>query len=336
MPSTPGNALNITSAGIVTFDGTATFSSDTVTQYDVLVGGASNAISSVGPGSSGQVLQSGGNASNPAYSTATYPSTATGTGTILRANGTNWVATTSTYPNTNAVSTLLYASSANVMSALTTANNGALITDGSGVPSIGTVPVAAGGTGNTTATAFSLICGGTTTTGAFQGVSDVATGSVLVSGGTGALPAFSATPTVTSISFGGTALSTYSEGTFTPTYVGAVAGTTTYSAQNGYYTRVGNLVTIQYHVVFSAATGTGDVTLGGFPFTIKNQVGNPTGVAMYFTSKALPTSTTYIAINGNVNSLTAGVAAAGSSTAESNVQMANVSTTFNFTMAYQI
>lgn len=119
----------------------------TVTQYDVLVGGAASAVASVGPGSAGQVLQSGGNAANPAYSTATYPTTATGTGTLLRADGTNWVATTSTYPNTNAINTLLYASSANVMSALATANSGVLVTNGSGVPSIGSKILGSNGGG---------------------------------------------------------------------------------------------------------------------------------------------------------------------------------------------
>ena len=116
----------------------------TTTQYDVLVGGANDTISSVGPGSSGQIFQSAGASSNPAYSTATYPSIATGTGTILRADGTNWLATTSTYPNTNTVSTLLYASASNVMSELSTANNGLLVTSNSGVPSILAGPGATG------------------------------------------------------------------------------------------------------------------------------------------------------------------------------------------------
>lgn len=110
----------------------------TVTQYDVLVGGASSAIASVGPGSSGQVLQSGGNAANPAYSTATYPATATGTGTILRADGTNWSATTTTYPTTTTINQILYSSSANVVGGITTANNSVLTTNGSGVPSLTT------------------------------------------------------------------------------------------------------------------------------------------------------------------------------------------------------
>jgi len=97
-----------------------------------------------GPGTTGNILQSNA-AAAPSFSTATYPSVATGTGTLLRADGTNWVPTTSTYPNTNAVSTLLYASSANVMAALATANNGLLVTSATGVPSILAGP---GTTGN--------------------------------------------------------------------------------------------------------------------------------------------------------------------------------------------
>lgn len=62
------------------------------------------------PGSLGQLFQSGG-AGSPSWSTSTYPST-------------------------NAINTLLYASSANVISALATANNGTLITSSGGVPSI--------------------------------------------------------------------------------------------------------------------------------------------------------------------------------------------------------
>ena len=72
----------------------------TLTNHGVLVGAATSAITQLAAGTAGQVLQSGGASADPAYSTATYPVTATGTGTILRADGTNWVATTATYPNT--------------------------------------------------------------------------------------------------------------------------------------------------------------------------------------------------------------------------------------------
>lgn len=89
-------------------------------------------------GTSGKILISDG--TNIVSSTPTYPNSATGTGTLLRADGTNWVATTTTYPNTNAINTLLYASAANVMSALATANTAILATNGSGVPSLTTTP----------------------------------------------------------------------------------------------------------------------------------------------------------------------------------------------------
>lgn len=56
-------------------------------------------------------------------------------------------------------------------------------------PVFGTAVVAGGGTGNTTFTAYSVICAGTTATGAFQNVSGVGTaGQALISGGAGALP----------------------------------------------------------------------------------------------------------------------------------------------------
>lgn len=110
---------------------------------------ATNNAANIVTAATGKVLQGAGVGVAPTFSTATYPSTATSTGTILIADGTNWVATTTTYPATNAINTLLYASAANVMSALATANNGVLFTSGTGVPSIGTAPIAAGGTNAT-------------------------------------------------------------------------------------------------------------------------------------------------------------------------------------------
>lgn len=85
------NSINSSSAGIVTNTGTA-FSSSTVTQHGVLVGGASNAVASTSVGSTGQVLQANTGA-DPTYSTATYPSTAGTSGNILTSDGTNWNST---------------------------------------------------------------------------------------------------------------------------------------------------------------------------------------------------------------------------------------------------
>jgi len=72
MPATPANSVNITNAGIQIFDGTATFSATTTTQYDTLVGGASNTISNIATGTLGQVLTSAGAGANPSYQTLPF------------------------------------------------------------------------------------------------------------------------------------------------------------------------------------------------------------------------------------------------------------------------
>ena len=69
-----------------------------------------------------------------------------------------------------------------------------LVSNGSSAnPSFTTAVVAGGGTGLTSTTAYSVLCGGTTTTGALQSVASVGTtGQVLTSNGAGALPTFQA------------------------------------------------------------------------------------------------------------------------------------------------
>jgi hypothetical protein len=103
-----------------------------------------------------------------------------------------------------------YAANGNAVSGLNTANSAVLVTSAGGVPSLSTtlpnglamgtpaslvltnatgLPVAGGGTGNSTFTAYSVICAGTTATGAFQNVVGVGTsGQVLTSNGAAALP----------------------------------------------------------------------------------------------------------------------------------------------------
>jgi hypothetical protein len=62
-------------------------------------------------------------------------------------------------------------------------------------------------------------------------------------------------------------LADYEEGTWTPTAVGGTtAGTTTYVAQSGRYTKIGRQVTLQFNIEYSATTGTGSLLIGGLPF----------------------------------------------------------------------
>jgi hypothetical protein len=227
-----GGTGAVTLTGVLTGNGTSAITASAVTQYDVLVGGASNAVGSVGPGSSGQVVQSGGNAANPAYSTATYPSTTT-------------------------INQLLYSSANNVVGGVTAGDYGVLISSSSGVPSwltngttgqiltattsgtpsweapatsvitidgdsgsmtgstvtisggttgltttassatmdlTGTLNVGHGGTGDASFTAYMPITGGTTTTAALQSVATGTAGYVLTYNTSSSLPTWQAVP----------------------------------------------------------------------------------------------------------------------------------------------
>jgi hypothetical protein len=98
--------------------GSATFGAVT-SNGGVTISGASNPLTLNGSaGSGGQLLTSTGATTTPAWTTATFPSTATGTGTILRANGTNWVASSSTFADTYTANSILYASGTNVVTGL--------------------------------------------------------------------------------------------------------------------------------------------------------------------------------------------------------------------------
>ncbi len=59
-----------------------------------------NSPGNIKTAATGKILQGQGVGTANDFSTATYPSIATGTGKILRADGTNWVASTATYPDT--------------------------------------------------------------------------------------------------------------------------------------------------------------------------------------------------------------------------------------------
>ncbi len=188
-----------------------------LTAHALYVGNGTAAPTPIAVGATGTVLQ-GNTGANPTFSTATFPSTATGTGTILRADGTNWVATTATYPATTTINQILYSSAGNTVTGLATANTAVLATDGSGVPSI------------------------------------------------------TATPAVTSITLsGGTALANYVQTVWTPTITGSSVNPTsiTYSAQNGTYTRIGNVIVLWCNVTVSALTfgsASGNFQVSGLPF----------------------------------------------------------------------
>jgi hypothetical protein len=66
----------------------------------------------------------------------------------------------------------------------------------------------------------------------------------------------------------------YEEGTFLPVIVGqTIAGSATYSLQNGYYTKIGNRILFSIRVTWSGHTGTGNMVIDGLPFASSGQTG---------------------------------------------------------------
>lgn len=122
-----------TLTGIVVANSTFPFTGNPVTNHAVLVGGASNSITSVSPSAtSGIPLISQGSTSNPTFGIATVPGGGTGVGTItgvLLGNGTSSV--TGITPSANGV---LISSNSDVPSWLPNGTPGFVLTANSSAP----------------------------------------------------------------------------------------------------------------------------------------------------------------------------------------------------------
>jgi hypothetical protein len=99
------------------------------------------------------------------------------------------------------------------------------------------------------------------------------TGAFVLAGGTTTANGIGITfPATQSASSDANTLDDYEEGNWTPTLYGqTTAGTTTYGSQNGYYVKVGRQVTLICNITANSLTGTGNLLLGGMPFTASGQ-----------------------------------------------------------------
>jgi len=197
-----------TLTGVLIGHGTSAVTGNAVTQHDVLIGGASNAITSLAPSAaSGIPLISQGVAADPIFGTASVPGGGTGATTltgVLIGNGTSPIT-----GNPVTQFNVLVGGASNAITSITPSGVSGipLISDGAAAnPMFGTAVVSGGGTGDTSFTVYAPICGGITTTGPLQSAgSGIATsGFVLTSTGAASLPTWQAAPsgsgTVTSIS----------------------------------------------------------------------------------------------------------------------------------------
>ena len=102
-------------------------------------------------------------------------------------------------------------------------------------------------------------------------------------------------------------LDDYEEGTFTPAVQGSTtAGTATYSIQTGQYTKIGNRVLFNLRIIYTGGTGTGNLRVGGLPFTSNNNMAgaatsiiaeNIAGAALYVFTALVGTNTTYVGVD---------------------------------------
>ena len=114
VPDGSGSVSLLGSGSITTVGGTNTITAQLtgLTNHAIQVGAGSATLTQVGPSATaGQILQSAGSSADPAFSTATYPSTTT-------------------------ANQILYSSATNVVGEINTVANGVLITNNSNVPSL--------------------------------------------------------------------------------------------------------------------------------------------------------------------------------------------------------
>ena len=248
----------------------------TLTAHAVMLGEGTSNVAFASIGTAGRVLVDQGSGADPAFKAISGDATLSSAGAVVNVN-VNGVA----YPASPATNTVP-------------------VVTGSNTVTYETVPVAAGGTGDASFTAYSVICGGTTTTGALQSVASVGTsGQVLTSNGAGALPTFQA-----------------NAGIYPPLYIQALwtswTSTTGLSVAAGYCvdsTNAVNIVSSSALAISTSSTGSGGMDTKSGAGTITTTNGNATAAG---TSTSFLTAFGTRALTGTVTSSSTTVTGTGS------------------------
>ncbi len=203
-------------------------------------------------------------------------STATA-GQIIRSGASSapsW--STTTYPATNAINTIMYASSANVLGVITPVNSAVLISSSGGVPSMSTTLPSGIAATNMTLTTPSLGVATATsinkvaiTAPATSATLTIADGKTLTVSN---ILTFTGTDS-SSVAFGAGGTVAYdTDSTFVPVldFAGGTTGIT-YTTQTAIYSRVGNVVTFSINLVLSnKGSSTGAAHITGLPFSVRS------------------------------------------------------------------
>jgi len=201
--------------------------------------------------------------------------------------------------------------------------------------------VANGGTGQVTLTSHGVLVGNGT-----SGIVALAVGAnnSILMGNTGADPAFTTTgtPYVTGISFdsGSNTLSSYTQGTFSPTITNTGTGpTVTYNFQLGRYTRIGNKVLANVRISLASYTaGTGNTQISGMPITSNNTTNNNNIAALTLQTVTYGVAVSWYCVNLAPNATVLDIEGYRTALAALNLVAAGpaISSVFGFTIAYEV
>jgi hypothetical protein len=119
-------------------------------------------------------------------------------------------------------------------------------------------------------------------------------------------------PATQSASSDANTLDDYEEGTFTPTLGGQTTNpTVTYTAQTGFYTKIGNVVTVFGKIATTAISGgSGFAIFAGLPFTIKN-ANCGAGSFAFYSNITLGAGYTQAALQPQANTTTVRISKSG-------------------------
>jgi len=141
-------------------------------------------------------------------------------------------------------------------------------------------------------------------------------------------------PATASPSSNANTLDDYEEGTWTPTVRGeSSAGTTTYTLQEGFYTKIGDTVFLYCRVTYSAATGTGTLQIKGAPF---NNVDRVTAGSVRTSSLNLINGTAWVVPTLQDNTATIVLNGCSDDAAENEVTLSNESAGVLLQITYRV
>lgn len=144
----------------------------------------------------------------------------------------------------------------------------------------------------------------------------------------------------TSINFGGSTLSNYVDGTFTPTMTCSSPGdlSVAYANQTGVYQRIGNMVFVNVRIQFTPTftTASGQVQFAGFPIPcqVTNGIGWAGSVGFFSGASSWPVGATSLSVLVESGASFCSLTALGSAVGSSSLQMSGLATGVQYQLVF--